>query len=213
MIPHPSNAKALTGATLYLDHPFWQTTVGNETVRKIPLRQYCNRAAVSIMTAVIHGAPHLLMIQRARRAGDPWSGQMAFPGGRQSPSDHSILHTACRETEEEVGIDPAPIANRITRLSDLVTRSHHSWKPQVVTPFLFELSETPPLRINHEAHVEIWIPTPLFLEPVGSLPWSVGPFTVALPCHYYQDYPIWGLSLLMIRGLQKSRPELFAIRN
>lgn len=153
------------------------------------------------------------MIQRARRAGDPWSGQMAFPGGRQSASDQSILHTACREAEEEVGIDPAPLATHITRLSDLVTRSHHSWKPQVVTPFLFELKEAPLLRINHEASTEIWIPTQLFRQPAGTLPWTVGPFTVALPCHYYQQYPIWGLSLLMIRGLQKSHPALFASIN
>lgn len=185
----------------------------NDNVRKIPLRQYCNRSAVSIMTAVMQGTPHLLMIQRSRRVGDPWSGQMAFPGGRQSAADQNILQTACREAEEEVGIDPAPLASRITRLSDLVTRSHHSWKPQVVTPFLFELTEAPPSRINHEASTELWIPMDLFQQPAGQLPWALGPFTVTLPCHYYRNYPIWGLSLLMIRGLQKSRPELFDIRS
>lgn len=182
----------------------------NDNIRKIPLRQLCNRSAVSIMTTVMSGMPHLLMIQRARRQGDPWSGQMAFPGGRQAPADCSILHTACREAEEEVGIDPAPIATRITRLSDLVTRSHQSWKPQIVTPFLFELAQTPSLQINHEANKELWIPAHLFNQPAAGYPWAIGPFTVTLPCYYYQEHPIWGLSLLMIRSLQKTHPDLFA---
>lgn len=178
--------------------------------RKMPLRQYCNRSAVSIMTTVISGAPHLLMIQRARRHGDPWSGQMAFPGGRQSPTDISIRQTACREAEEEVGIDPATLTSQITRLSDLVTRSHHSWKPQVVTPFLFELPQPPPLQINHEATTELWIPTGLFNQPSSPYPWPVGPFTLSLPCYYYQGYPVWGLSLQMIKALRKTHPALFS---
>lgn len=185
----------------------------NEKARKIPLRQLCNRSAVSIMTAVINDAPHVLMIQRARRAGDPWSGQMAFPGGRQAPADHNILHTACREAEEEVGFDPATEATRITRLSDLVTRSHRSWKPQVVTPFLFELPHVPSLQTNHEAYSELWVPSQIFTETAAAYPWAVGPFTVTLPCYYHGEHPIWGLSLLMIRGLQRTHPQLFAHNN
>lgn len=177
--------------------------------RKIPLGQFCNRSAVSIMTTVIEGVPHLLMIQRAKRKGDPWSGQMAFPGGRQSDHDTDIMHTACREAEEEVGVDPTQFATRITRLSELVTRSHHSWKPQIVTPFLFELAHAPALQINHEARSELWIPAPLFNQPAANYPWPIGPFTVTLPCYYHRDHPIWGLSLLMIRSLQKTHPELF----
>lgn len=183
----------------------------SEQVRKIPLRQFCNRSAVSIMTTVINGMPHLLMIQRARREGDPWSGQMAFPGGRQSPTDRNILHTACREAEEEVGLDPTSLTTRITRLSDLVTRSHQSWKPQVVTPFLFELPHVPTLCINHEAYAELWIPSHIFNQSATAYPWPLGPFTVTLPCYYHAERPIWGLSLLMIRSLQRTHPSLFAV--
>lgn len=179
------------------------------TVRKMPLRHLCNRAAVSIMTAVIDDAHHLLMIQRASRDGDPWSGQMAFPGGRQSVGDAHILQTACREAQEEVGIDPAPLATRISRQSDVVTRSHRSWKPQVVTPFLFEMPHPPILQINHEARAGLWIPLSLFNLPPHPYPWRVGPFKLTFPCYYYQEYPVWGLSLLMINGLKKVRPELF----
>ena len=44
-------------------------------------------------------------VQRAERAGDPWSGHVAFPGGHEEPGDVDLRHTARRETWEEVGVD------------------------------------------------------------------------------------------------------------
>lgn len=49
----------------------------------------------------------LLFIKRACRAGDPWSGHIAFPGGKREPSDHDDMHCALRETMEELGLDLA----------------------------------------------------------------------------------------------------------
>ncbi len=46
------------------------------------------------------------------------SGQVAFPGGKMEPEDKSIFHTALREAEEEVGIDPAKVTI-LGALSDL----------------------------------------------------------------------------------------------
>ena len=46
-----------------------------------------------------------LFIERARRDGDPWSGQMAFPGGRWETVDGSLRETAARETFEELSVD------------------------------------------------------------------------------------------------------------
>src|SRR5450432_2446486 len=44
----------------------------------------------------------LLMIERASYAGDPWSGHVAFPGGRREPHDAALL-----DTREEMGVDLA----------------------------------------------------------------------------------------------------------
>lgn len=50
----------------------------------------------------------ILLIKRATRATDKWSGHVAFPGGRQEPDDEGdTRYTAMRETWEEVGIDLA----------------------------------------------------------------------------------------------------------
>lgn len=52
--------------------------------------------------------PHLLFIQRPTTMRSH-AGQYAFPGGRRDDADDSLLHTALRETEEELGIAPAQV--------------------------------------------------------------------------------------------------------
>ena len=63
-------------------------------------------AAVAIVLAPDPDA--VLLIRRAERAGDPWSGHMALPGGRYEPKDPDLLGTALRETVEEVGVALKP---------------------------------------------------------------------------------------------------------
>ena len=46
----------------------------------------------------------ILFVKRRERAGDPWSGHAAFPGGHHSGTDDSPAATAERETEEETGL-------------------------------------------------------------------------------------------------------------
>ena len=47
----------------------------------------------------------VLFIKRSERKGDPWSGHMAFPGGRVDAADLDLEYTAVRETKEEIGLD------------------------------------------------------------------------------------------------------------
>ncbi len=63
------------------------------------------------------GGLQVVVIERARRAGDPWSGQLAFPGGRREAGDRDARHTAERETREEIAVDLAA-AERLGRLDD-----------------------------------------------------------------------------------------------
>ena len=60
------------------------------------------RAAVALVLRENAGDPEILLIRRAERKGDPWSGHMAFPGGREDARDESLLETALRETREEL---------------------------------------------------------------------------------------------------------------
>lgn len=63
------------------------------------------RAAVAVVLREGVESAEVLLIERAMREGDPWSGHMAFPGGRMGPEDRSTIGAARRETLEEVGIE------------------------------------------------------------------------------------------------------------
>lgn len=60
------------------------------------------QAAVFVLF-VTRRETRVLLIRRARR-GDPWSGQIAFPGGRVDAADADALAAAYREAYEEVGV-------------------------------------------------------------------------------------------------------------
>ena len=72
--------------------------------RDAALAEQNHAAAVAL---VLRQAPalELLLIKRSSSEDDPWSGQMALPGGRRDPADAGLQHTAIRETHEEVGLD------------------------------------------------------------------------------------------------------------
>src|SRR5438105_6871550 len=96
-----------------------------------------------------------LFIHRAVRAGDTWSGQIAFPGGRRDPGDADLLATAIRETMEEVGVDLSS-AERLGVLDDLYPRTP-VLPPVVVRPFVFALTARPPIRVSRAAQSAFWI--------------------------------------------------------
>ena len=81
------------------------------------------------------GGAEILFIKRAERAGDPWSGHLAFPGGRAEETDATLLDLAMRETVEEVGIDARRGGRVLGRLPTV--RPVSSRIPSVtVTPFV-----------------------------------------------------------------------------
>ena len=60
------------------------------------------RASVAVVLREGAHSAEVLLIERAIFEGDPWSGHMAFPGGRMETEDDSTRITAARETFEEV---------------------------------------------------------------------------------------------------------------
>ena len=164
-------------------------------------RSLSQRAAVAI---VIEDRPHLgpsfLMIERAEREGDPWSGQMAFPGGKQDVGDDHITQTALRELEEEIGVSPTQL-RRFGRLSDILARPYRiQQKPMVVSPLLFEPLGDLHFNPNEEVADLLWVPINHFLESSNRqrMEWKKYGKRIQLPCYFYNEKRIWGLSLLMI---------------
>ncbi len=115
-------------------------------------------AAVALV--LLDGAPapglEILLIRRAERSGDPWSGQIAFPGGRYEPGDLDLLATAIRETGEETGVDLTS-SESLGPLDDLHPRTP-TLPPVVVRPFVFALRRRPALLPSDEVQRAFWLP-------------------------------------------------------
>ncbi len=96
-----------------------------------------------------------LLIRRADRVGDPWSGHLALPGGRRQSDDTDLLATAIRETREEVGVvlDHTDLAGV---LPDVVPRIP-VLPPVAVRPFVFTLARRPPTIASPEVAETAWI--------------------------------------------------------
>lgn len=118
-------------------------------------------AAVAVILAPDPDA--LLLIRRAERAGDPWSGHMALPGGRQEPAEPDLLSTAVRETAEEVGLTLGR-HDLIGTLDDVVPRTP-VLPPIAVRPHVFALRQRPTLTLNPEVAGAQWVPLDLLLHP------------------------------------------------
>src|SRR5256885_7989424 len=111
-------------------------------------------AAVSLVLVEGAEGAEILLIKRAERPGDPWSGQIAFPGGRRDPRDRDLVGTAMRETREETGVELAA-AERLGGLDDLAPRST-KLPPVILRPFLVALPRRPVLTANAAASRSLW---------------------------------------------------------
>ena len=114
------------------------------------------QAAVALIVVPnASGAPEILFIQRAERLGDPWSGQMALPGGRRDDGDGTLQRTAQRETSEETGI-VLPDTALLGELDDLFPNIK-VLPSVVVRPFVFGLPERPAVAPNEEVAAHVWV--------------------------------------------------------
>lgn len=124
--------------------------------------------AVASVSLVLRPGPEdaeLLYILRAERAGDPWSGHVAFPGGRREPSDPSVFHTAVRETLEEVGLDLNVHADYLAPLEDVSAFASRRGRSLVVSPHVFVVDPGASLATNHEVADAFWVPVRRLFEP------------------------------------------------
>jgi len=122
------------------------------------------QAAVAMVLRPAASGPELLLIERARRAGDPWSGHMAFPGGRVEHADAGVREAAERETYEEVGIDLSG-AELLGRLDDLEGRHAGRPAPLVISAFVYHTPEPGAIAPSPEVEAALWVPVPALADP------------------------------------------------
>ncbi len=185
---------------LNLDLKVIEKSITSYRPRRELLRYLANRSSVAILLRQRDGNCEVLMIKRADREGDPWSGHMAFPGGRRESQDKDSYATAVRETFEEVGIVLPECARYIGRLSDKRARPTKYNLGMYVTPYIFVLAKKSSFKLNHEVASLVWIPLEFFLDPKNQtdMPWQHRSRKITVPCYKYEQFTIWGLSLSML---------------
>jgi 8-oxo-dGTP pyrophosphatase MutT (NUDIX family) len=161
------------------------------------------RAAVAV---ILRGPmPEILFIRRAEHPNDPWSGHMAFPGGREEPSDGTLLRTAIRETREELSLDLETSARLIGRLEELPAVARGKRTGLMITPYVFEVLEGMPVTLlgNYEVADTVWTPLePLFRgQRATKYPYEIAGNRVELPGHDVNGHVVWGLTHRMLEML------------
>lgn len=154
------------------------------------------RAAVA---AIFSPGRRLWFVRRAEHPNDPWSGQLAFPGGHAEPHDADLRATAVRETWEEIGVDLTD-AEWLGDLDDLRTRPV---RDRVIRPSVFRVSGDLLPRLNHEVAAVHAVPLDTLLAGVGrgSLTWPGAPSDLRFPSVEVDGHPLWGLTLAMVDDL------------
>jgi 8-oxo-dGTP pyrophosphatase MutT (NUDIX family) len=136
----------------------------------------------------------ILLIRRADRSGDPWSGHMALPGGRREPGDLDLAGTAMRETAEEVGIELRR-EDLAGSLADVIPRTP-VLPPVAVRPFVFLLPERPAMRLNAEVAQASWVPVDYLLRPDTHHPvqLEVAGQSRQVQAYQLENAIIWGMT-------------------
>jgi 8-oxo-dGTP pyrophosphatase MutT (NUDIX family) len=130
-------------------------------------------------------------------------GQIAFPGGRREPQDASLLDTALREAEEEVGLDPS----QVTVLTDLpvIETIATGFK---VTPYLGWLTGAPPTWRRQETEIDEILEVKL--EDLGpdqhdvehwQLPGWPEPREIAF--YWIGTYKLWGATYRIVESIHE----------
>lgn len=152
------------------------------------------------------GDTELLLIRRATRAGDPWSGQIGLPGGNRSRADASLEETARRETAEELGLDLATDARPIGVLDELRPRIA-VLPPIIVRPYVWALPGTPDraLVMSDEVAEYRWVPLAELFASEARVQVSVEARNVRMRVEALQarDFTVWGMTERILTSLQR----------
>ncbi len=150
---------------------------------------------------VLDAALDVLLIRRAERVGDPWSGHLGLPGGHVDETDRDRLHTAIRETWEEVGLELS-VAAALGPLDDVASPALGR-RSIVVRPFVFHVPHLPALTPNEEVAALHRVSLPSLLHGASrstfELDWRGQ--KVTLPMVDVDGRRLWGMTLRVLDDL------------
>jgi 8-oxo-dGTP pyrophosphatase MutT (NUDIX family) len=166
--------------------------------------EWYEAAVALILREARGGALELLFIERATRESDPWSGQIAFPGGRREPIDGSLEDTVARETREEVGLDLRRGGVIVGALDELRPRTI-VLPPVIVRPFVATAQADARVQSVGEVAGFFWAPLDAILDPAaaGEREIVARGTSAPRPSIEYAGRVIWGITERIIRRFEQ----------
>lgn len=123
------------------------------------------------------------------------SGEVAFPGGKREDDDRDLIHTALRESQEEIDLKPSSV-QILGTMGPVISRFGIK-----VFPVIGSVPENLSLSANIEELDRIFHVPLDFLTNPDNLQfhhWSMNEKTYSMPSYQYGEYLIWGLTAIML---------------
>ncbi len=161
-------------------------------------REDSSSAAVALILRKWKGELQILLIERIRREGDPWSGQIALPGGMRDPEDTSLSETARREAMEEVSIDLDTACLSLGRLHQIRPAN----APQLlVFPFVYSLRKEAVVEEGEEVRDAFWASLSRLRQSKTTKKVEARGHELVVPAFLHGEGVIWGLTYRIITAL------------
>jgi len=159
-----------------------------------PVAPHPQTSAVLVILFLKNSQAHVLMTKRSPHL-KRHAGEISFPGGVVEKEDADLLHTALRETQEEIGIevDPSLVIGCLDKVRTLTGFE--------ITPFVTLLKFRPQYKICREEVCEVLeIPlAPLLATQQRDVGYKLSD---AMVVYWYRHHRIWGASAKIIKQIE-----------
>ena len=144
-------------------------------------------AAVVALLRECNNQLELLFVKRAETSKDPWSGQIAFPGGKRSPQDNDLKDTVIRETCEETNLNLRKGYTFLGALEPINSIQRHEMQ---ILPFVVLQLEGQEIKLNHELASFFWVPLTELTKNSGSKIYM----SKEHPAYVIKNNIVWGIT-------------------
>jgi 8-oxo-dGTP pyrophosphatase MutT (NUDIX family) len=181
-------------------HSMMMPTVRDDRLKKPSVDLMPIKSAVLILFYPDeHGHVKFPLIQRPAYNGAHGS-QVSLPGGKEESQDESLIHTALREAQEEIGIDPS-LVEIIGNLSDLFI-----WVSNFLVTPVIGITNQKPHFAKDDIEVDAIIEADLFdiIDPSKRRDGTIvarGKYRIQTPYFEIDNRIVWGATAMMLSEL------------
>jgi 8-oxo-dGTP pyrophosphatase MutT (NUDIX family) len=157
------------------------------------LRLYGNASAAVAILLRERTDLEVLVMERAKRETDPWSGHWSFPGGRRQAGE-PLMDAVCRETEEEIGVRPDPR----DVLGCIAARSPANRPEVLVLPFVFRFEKANEPKPGPEVASIAWVSIAELVASRTTATIRIRGREAPMPAFVREGRTIWGFTYRLL---------------